>query len=237
MNTFSRFKQAELVTAAGYIETSFTQDRAALVAEYIRFSQDYLTQYSAIYSQAKSLVGRKVKLADQKETTAALHSRTKALKPSLKKIENYINFARLNHNEMHNIAFPFNEIRNAIKSHDIEGLVENLNLLHNLLLNYKIPLEQEGLTEVKVTELFGEINGIFDLNQTQNIKMNATNITTQANNEVYKKLSEMMTEISMAGKSEFKTNPTKYKEYNPADLLKRVRQENNTKIQNQNNPE
>lgn len=236
MSTFKKFKQAELVTAAGYIETSFTADREALAAEYSRFTQDYLTRYTTVYNKAKSLVSRKVKLADQKETTAALHTKTKALKPTLKKIENYLNFARQHNNELLNITFPFREIRNTINNHDVEGLVENLNLLHNLLLQYKTPLAQEGLSESRITELFDEMNGIFDLNQIQNIKMNTTNSTTQANNEAYRHLADMMTEISMAGKTEFKDNSAKYKEYNPSDLLKRVRQEMKNKTPDQQSP-
>ncbi|CAD7806495.1 hypothetical protein CHRY9390_01519 [Chryseobacterium aquaeductus] len=237
MSTFSKFKQAELITAAGYIETSFTTDRAALAAEYSRFTQEYLSQYTAAYTLAKNLVSRKVKLADQKGTTAALHTKTKALKPTLKKIENYINFARQQDIELQSIIFPLSEIRTAINNHDVEDLVDNLSLLHNLLVQHKNPLAQEGLSETRIAELFDEMNGIFDLNQMQNVKMNTTNSATQANNEAYRQLSDMMTEICMAGKAEYKGNNAKYKEYNPSDLLKRVRQEMKNKTQDHSTPE
>lgn len=222
-NSFSKFKQAEIVTAAGYIETSFTRDRPEIAAEYARYTVEYLANFSAKYQEAKALISRKVALANQKEITTLLHTESKTLKPLLRQIQRYVTLAKQQNSALVNVSFPFSAIRIDIDSHDVEGLTENLTLLQDLINQYNEALQTEGLTTEKRTALTNSTNQIYALNQTQNTKMNTVADISTQNSTIYQELALLMSDICATARVHYKSNPVKYKEYSPKDLLTRVR--------------
>jgi hypothetical protein len=222
-------KDEELSAMAGYLEFSFVRDQADFRNFSTKFSDEYLQAYREKTLAVRELFFSAIETTKLKEATNLLYSTLDEVNIKLNHLAAY-----------HSMAgkaipggvklFGISSFHQKVNSRDAEGAIKALRVVNGNIVQYKAPLQEQGLTDDLILQLKQAETTLFDANQLQYQIISRRKELVQANLGLLNDLYETMVEICKVGKTLYKTtNALKLQEYTIAELLKRVRLQLNAK--------
>ena len=216
------FKNEELIPVSDLALQSYTNDRAEFIALLPDYDGEHLQNAINMRDMIDKLINPGTLTSRAKNSTQALYT---ALKETLDFADKFERFA-----EKAAEAFPvsksdleLSDMRKKCHSRDSEGVVKILKNISQFVEPYKAVLEAKGFTPEWQAKLAGLIKTIGD------IKKQRTGITNQRAKLVQDNINDVnafwkvIEDILKTGKTIYKENPAKKKEYTKSEILKKVR--------------
>ena len=193
----SRLNNDEVVTGATFLKTNFLADREEIQEVFqeldINYEKDYLAQIDTV----KKLDRKFAKTKQQVSASQALYK-----------------FSDTISTEMNVVSFKFKSagvdttlitaVKKDLKKLNIEGAVEKITELSQVVADNKVALQPKGITPDYPIRLIEKGEKLLDLNAQQNKLMDEGEKMTHANQKEYNKLRKMVSKITAAGKIVFK---------------------------------
>jgi len=211
-----------LPVICGYVVFTLRRDLADFQAYSPRFNEDGLMMFEQKTEAARELVNPKGETSDLKVVTARMYAMADGLIPVINRVEGYVKLAKgLIPVSPSDFGFPL--LRKKIASKDMEGLLQNLQLVIANMRKYLEELASVGLTEGTIEELVSVDASIAADNELQYEILTQRIELVKANVNVLNALYGQLMEICEIGKILYKqVAPEKALEYTFTYLLKKV---------------
>ena len=219
--TFS-LKNEELPVVCNFAISSFTRDLKDFSAFSPRFTPDYVSEFTGFVTTAQNVLRPKSEMIEQKRITSRIFSTLDGLVDPLNRLTIYLQLP----GEKPNISlsdFGVKGLRKCIQLKDIEGAMNNLNLININLAKYKEQLAPQGLTDDLIA-LFSDAALLVAADKQKQYELIIhRKAIVQNNTTLFNTLYGRLTEVLSVGKALYKNaDPSKCHEYTLNDLKKRV---------------
>lgn len=216
------FKIEEFIPVSQFVLESYKRDRA----EFVKFSPEYdgkhLSSCTSIVDQVDKAINPQTFTAQMKKATETLYSHLDTASVCATQLERYCEKAGIKL-PLDKKDLGFTEIRKKCRTRDAEGAVSGLKKAQQLISPYLSVLEPIGFFKIKQEILTKLVKDINEANALQNSLQNERAMLVQKNIEQITNLWNNLNDILKTGKTIFKENPTKVKEYTLTQILTRVR--------------
>lgn len=218
------FKIEELTPFSLFVLTSYRGDHAAFLKFSPKYSEAHLTNYSARMDVVDQILNPKGLTAQMKKATQTLYDRLDAAIVFVDALQRYV--------EMGESKIPvpvkdfgFSGVRKKGQSRDAEGVLGGLRNIKQLAEPHLTELAAQGYTTEKQTALTQLITDISTANGLQNDFLNQRIKLVQDNIDLFTEFWGMVNDVLKSGKTIYKENPAKVKEYTQAVILRRIRRD------------
>lgn len=216
------FKLEEVPTVGDFVRGSLNRDLPDFTAFSPVFNSEFVTSIEDKTALCRDAVKTVVVYKELKSTTAKIKQICANLRPVINKVESYLNITE---SEL-DIAvkdFGLGNVRNTIRTGNIEGLTSNIQTLLQLLKRNSVALKAKGLTEAMIAGIEDTVKEVNSLNSKQNELISRRSLLSDENMRIFNDLWKDLQMVLKTGQSLYKgTDPTKAKEYTVTSLQKRV---------------
>lgn len=142
----------EEVTPIGtYIIDAFERDLTQINGKYKKYDADYLTQLKADHTAVNELINPLLLTGKIAKLTQDIYQQQSLIPPILDLVEGYINIAK--NLTVAPAYFNISAVRKSNNNNDVEGIVDNLKTLLQVINDNTTALTAEGLTAADITAL------------------------------------------------------------------------------------
>jgi len=220
-----RCKNEELIVICEYVQTALQRDLKDFTAYAPKFTQLYLTNFSAKTAAMRQLVFPHDKTRELKIVTARLYANMDEVADLLTRLEGYI---KLSKNDIPLTVKDFGTavLKQKIRRRDAEAVLQLLQQVNSNIEKYKEVLTKQGLPDESIKQLNEAIVTIATDNQKQYEIVSSRRVLTAENKNALNTLYEEMMDICEIGKILYrKSNNAKLPDYTFNYLMKNVRTE------------
>ena len=217
-------KDEELPVVLKAVAFAFRRDLADFSAFSPTFIEAYATDFETrVTTVCDLLEPQSETLAKSIITERYTNTMTGLIQP-INRVTGYLNLAKKNLN-ITPTAFGLTALRQSIRFHNVEGVIDNLHVVLENIRTYKTPLAEKGLTDEQIAFLTAAFSTMATDKQQQIEITSHRRAIVQDNvlllNEAYRQAAE----ISSIGKILYKSsNPAKLADYTFTRILKNVKQ-------------
>jgi hypothetical protein len=218
-----RGKTEEMPVIANYLLSIFKADFPDFKSYLpLVFTDDYLLNFEKQITVVHDLLNPQMDTVELKNTTNRLYASMENLIAPVDKLTGYLKFTK----GAINVSakdFGITPLKQKIHSKDAEGIIKHLKTVISNLTTYREPLMAHGLTEDIVAQITSALAPIETENQKQFEILNKRKATVESNLSLVNDLYSTIMEICSVGKTIYKGNALKVKEYTFSELMKKVR--------------
>jgi hypothetical protein len=222
------FKLEELVPFSRFALESYTADRPKFIVFSPDYGGDHLTICNTKMDAVDKIINPATITSQMKKATRNLYTGYEQALDFIDHIERYVDKAK-DGLPVTVKDFEFSKTRKRIHAKDAEGAIEGLKLIEQQAKPHLAILEAKGYVKAKQDELPAIIKTLSDANVLQNSLTNQRANLVQENMGVITEFWDMINDILKSGKTIFKDDEVKIKEYTQAKILTRLRREKKEK--------
>jgi hypothetical protein len=218
-----RCKNEELPVIGGFVQFMLKRDLEQFTAFSPKFNTAYIRSFESKITVAKELLNPRNETVEMKAATASMYAHIDSLTALTNSVVAYLKMAE-KQIPLPVADFGTSALLKKIRSRDVEGILQNVNIVIGNIELYKDILTQQGLTDSMIAEIRSTAENVNAENQRQYELMSKRKQLTQSNQKILNDLYSEISEICTVGKTLYKNvNTEKVKEYTFAELMKKVR--------------
>jgi hypothetical protein len=215
-------KDEELTVICRNAFGSFSRDKKDFFNFSSIFNEDYANNFYIQIGLAEELVSPIMETEELKKITQNLYQTMGNVGTSAAKTRTYLQLAK----DTIGVSpkdFGLSPLSQKINNRDAEGVLKNLVLVNSHIQKYGEQLKAVGFPDSLADELKNAAASIQKDNQRQYEIFTKRKAIVQSNRKSLNELYGQLIEILNVGKTLYKTDPVKVKEYTYNSLLKSVR--------------
>jgi hypothetical protein len=217
-----RCNNEELPVIGGFVSFNLKRDLTNFTTFSPKFDDAYVTDFDAKIKACSELVTPKEETARLKVITSRMYSTMDGITGHINSLAIYMKMAKADI-PISSADFCIPSLRRAIHKRDAEAVMQSLHIMNNCIAQYKEPLTKQGLSNSIINALTAAVVSIHDDNQKQYELVSNRKELVQNNLELFNGLYAQIIEICEIGKTMFKGNTKKVKDYTFSELIKQVR--------------
>lgn len=193
----NKLRKEEYSVAAGFLKTSFANNRVDLATRFTDFTPTYEADFAAKIAQVVSLEQGITLTNEQKTATAELYNAAKELNAELNYLGFYFKKANLDKKLI-------TGLKKELSKNNIEGANQKITGIVQFITDRQALLETKGMASTFPADLAQTRDVLQAKNELQNQKMNTLKVLHNANKGIYKELYDYISTIAEAGKIKYK---------------------------------
>lgn len=215
-------KMEDLPVIAGFVVTSFENDKADFITYSSLFADPFISNFKAQRINCMTIVKASDVLKYQKAVKGQIEEELDYLRKSLNLVEGYLKMSK-NILDINSKDFGIKGIRTAIGNNNLEKInSEGRSLIMHLKRN-ATALKEIGLTDIAIDNLEKQIDNLDKLNNAHNEKKNERSRTSDSATSVFNDLWDQMGLILDGARAMYKgSDEVKLREYMISNLVKHV---------------
>jgi hypothetical protein len=224
MKTFKDYRcnNEELPVIGGFVAFNLKRDLTDFATFSPKFDGDYVTAFEAKIKKCSELISSKEETAKLKVITSRMYSTMDGVTGVINRLTIYIRMAKTDI-PISTVDFCIPALRKAIRRRDAEAVLQNMHIMNNCISQYKDILINQGFSDSAINLLTSAIVSIHDDNQKQYEIVTNRKELVQNNMELFNDLYAQIIGICEIGKTIFKGNTKRVKDYTFSELMKQVR--------------
>ena len=219
-------KDEDLPIIGALILQSFSREKTVFILFSNRFADSFEKDLKAELVNVNELVSPESETLLIRKITQQIYTEIELVDSMADPLKAYVDLTK---SQLTPASFGIIALRAACNNGDITAVIDKLKVVNTNIINHLAQLKEAGLTDEKVSALKTKVSLLTDLKtQQQDISSNRA-LIVQKNigqlNSFYDKLAD----IPLVGKTLFKDNPAKLKEFTFSALKSQVGQSRSTK--------
>ena len=219
-------KDEDLPIIGALILQSFSREKTIFILFSNRFADPFEKDLKAELVNVNELVSPESEALLKKKITQQIYIEIALVDSMADPLKAYVDLTK---SQLTPASFGIIALRAACNNGDITAVIDKLKVVNTNITNHLAQLKEAGLTDEKVSSLKTKVSLLTDLKtQQQDISSNRA-LIVQENigqlNSFYDKLADIL----LVGKTLFKDNPAKLKEFTFSALKSQVGQSRSTK--------
>jgi uncharacterized protein YeeX (DUF496 family) len=218
-----RCSSEELPVIGDFVSLNVKRDLVDFTAFSPKFDSNYVLTFDAEIKTCSELVSSKEETAKSKVITTHMYSTMDSLTGLANNLSIYIKMAKADI-PISIADFGIPALRKDVHRRNAEGVLKNLHILNNCILQYKDALTKQGLSDAVISAFAAAAVSIRDDNRKQYELVSNRKELVQNNMELFNGLYAKIIEICQVGKALYKgKDEKKVKDYTFSELMKQVR--------------
>ena len=218
-----RFTKENMYTAAGFERDALLTDQADFLAVApTEFDAAFIDLFKARHQAIEEATGAALRQGGGTQTTTRLYQSLDAVKPLLDRLDIRLGLLEANALTVPAKSFDLKTLRDRISARDAEAVSRALTVLRRAIADNLAALQTKGYQEAELAELTRLHTAIDADNARQNTNLTTSTQATEAEDQDYQALDQLLGKVMRTGRLLYKSNKTKRRQYEAAAILKRV---------------
>jgi len=219
-------KDEDLPIIGAMILQSFSQEKPVFISFSNRFVDPFEANLNAGLVNINELVSPESETLLMQQLTQQIYAEIELVNSMADTLKAYVDLTK---SSLTSASFGVTALRAACNKGDVSAVIDKLKVVNTNIGNHITPLKEVGLTDEKINLLKTKGSLLTDLKtQQQDVRTNRA-LVVQGNigqlNSIYNSLADVL----LVGKTLFKDNPAKTKEFTFSALKSRLGQSRSTK--------